>query len=44
MILERSKAWGEIVRLHGKKDMEEWEEIVRLHGEAMEDGEEHFLV
>ena len=31
-VLERSKAWEEIVRLPGKKDMEEWEEIVRLHG------------
>ena len=43
-VLERSKAWGEFVRWHGKQDMGEWEEIVRLHGEAVEDGEEYFLV
>ena len=38
-ILERNKAPEDMEEWE-----EEWEEIVRLHGEAMEDGEEYFLV
>ena len=48
-VLERSKAWGEWIWRNGRRvwrdgDKEEWEAIKRLHGEAMEDGEEYFLV
>ena len=43
-ILERSKAQEVGFDKEDEKDMKEWEEIARLPGEAIEDGEEYFLV